>query len=145
MAGFCCAAAAVPGLRREELLPGGAAVGPALLAAPSRAGAGAGESCTGFSVEHIHLVLVQTFGAAELEPFLTGAKVQVLFSVADMFAPVTDSNAAVDLQHQSGRVLRMGVLGRSLTVEVFISGLVSFEVGASAGGETLLAAEALEL
>lgn len=51
--------------------------------------AGAGESCTGFSVENIHLVLVQALCAAELESFLTGSKVQVFFSVTDMLAPIT--------------------------------------------------------
>lgn len=39
----------------------------------------------------------------------------------------------------------MGVLWGSLTMEVFISGLIAFEVGPSAGSKTLLTAEALEL
>ena len=80
---------AVPRLRSEQLLPGDTVVRPPLLTGSARAGAGAGESCTGFSVEDIHLVLVQTLGAAELEPFLARSKVQVFFSVTDMLAPIT--------------------------------------------------------
>lgn len=40
-------------------------------------------------VENVHLILVQAFGTAELQPPLTGSKVQVLLRVANMFAPVT--------------------------------------------------------
>lgn len=65
--------------------------------------------------------------------------------MADMLAPVTNSDIAVYLQHQSGRVLCMGVLWGSLTMEVFISGLIAFEVGPSAGCEAFLTAEALQL
>lgn len=146
---------AVPGLWGEEFLPHCTvtAVGPRLLARRStrtRAGAGVGESRSCFSVENIHLVLIETFGAAKLEPFVSGSEIQVLFGVADMFAPITNlghrgerSDVAVYLQHQSGRILCMGVLRGSLTVEVLISGLVAFEVSSSAGSEALLAAEAL--
>lgn len=141
---------AVPGLWGEEFLPHCTvtAVGPRLLARRStrtRAGAGVGESRSCFSVENIHLVLIETFGAAKLEPFVSGSEIQVLFGVADMFAPITNSDVAVYLQHQSGRILCMGVLRGSLTVEVLISGLVAFEVSSSAGSEALLAAEALQL
>lgn len=62
-----------------------------------------------FSVENVHLVLVETFGAAELQSLLARSEVKVLFGVADMFAPVADlrqrgqrSDISVDLQHQSG-------------------------------------------
>lgn len=65
------------------------AVCPSLLAGSAWAGAGAGESCTGFSVENIHLVLIQTLGAAELKSFLTRSEVQIFFCVTDMLAPVT--------------------------------------------------------
>lgn len=128
-----------------------------VLARPTAARTGAGvgvgrERSAGLSVEHIHLVLVEAFGATELEPFLARSKVQVLFGVADMFAPVTHlrhrgerSHAAVDLEHQSGRVLSVGWLWGALTLEVFISGLVAFEVGSSAGSEALLTAETLQL
>lgn len=114
--------------------------------------AGAGESCTGFSVKNVHLVLIQTLSAAELESFFSRSEVQVFFSVTNMLAPIAylryrgeRSDIAVYLQHQSGRVLCMGVLRGSFTVEVFISGLIAFEVSASAGGKTLLTAEAFEL
>lgn len=62
-----------------------------------------------------------------------------------MLAPVTYSDIGVYLQHQSGRVLCMGVLRGSFTMEIFISGLIALEVGPSAGSKTLLTAEALEL
>lgn len=65
-----------------------ATVCPRFLAGSAWAGAGAGESRTCFSVENIHLVLIQTLGAAELEPLLAGSKVQVLLGVADVLAPV---------------------------------------------------------
>lgn len=70
-------------------MPGDTAVCPPLLTGSAWARAGAGESCTGFSVENIHLVLIQTLGAAELEPFLARSEVQVFFSVTDMLAPIT--------------------------------------------------------
>lgn len=84
---FCSTAAAAPRLRSEKLLSSPDAVLPPLLA--GSAWAGAGESSAGFSVENIHLVLVQTLGAAELESLLARPKVQVFFSVTDMLAPVT--------------------------------------------------------
>lgn len=70
-------------------MSGDTAICPPLLTGSAWAGAGAGESCTGFSVENIHLVLIQTLGAAELESLLTRSKVKVFFSVTDMLAPVT--------------------------------------------------------
>ena len=79
-------AAVAPRLRSEQFLPGYNGLRPPLLAASARAGAG--ESCTGFSVEDIHLVLIQTLGAAELDSLLAGAKVQILLGVADVLAPV---------------------------------------------------------
>lgn len=82
-----CTTAAVPRLRSQQLLSGHNGLGPPLLA--GSAWAGAGESCTGFSVENVHLVLIQTLGAAELESFLTRSKVQVFFSVTDVLAPIT--------------------------------------------------------
>lgn len=69
-------------------MPSYNAVYPPLLIGSVWAGTGAGESCAGFPVENIHLVLVQTLGAAELEPLLTRSKVQVLFSVTNMLAPI---------------------------------------------------------
>ena len=86
MTSFCCTAAA-PRLRSEKLLSSHNAVRPSLLAGSARAGAG--ESSAGFSVENIHLVLVQTLGAAELESLLARPEVQVFFSVTDMLAPIT--------------------------------------------------------
>lgn len=87
MTSLSCTAAMAPRLRREQLLPGYNGLRPPLLAASARAGAG--ESCTGFSVEDIHLVLIQTLGAAELESFLARSEVQVFFSVTDVLAPIT--------------------------------------------------------
>lgn len=47
------------------------------------------QCCLGLLVKNVHLILVQAFGTAELQPPLTSTKVQVLLSVANMFAPVT--------------------------------------------------------
>lgn len=85
MTSLCCAAA--PRLRSEQLLPSHDGVRPPLLAGSARAGAG--ESCAGFSVENIHLILIETLGAAELESLLARSEVQVFFSVTDMLAPIT--------------------------------------------------------
>lgn len=84
---FSYTAAAVPRLRSEQLLPSHYALSPPLLA--GSAWAGAGKSRTSFSVENIHLVLIQTLGTTELESFLARSEVQVFFSVTDMLAPVT--------------------------------------------------------
>lgn len=62
-------------------------------------------------VENVHLILVQAFGTAELQPPLASAKVQVLLSVANMFAPVTHKHIAVCLEDKPGRVLSKAVLG----------------------------------
>lgn len=70
-------------------MPSHIAVHSPVLTGSVWAGTGAGEGCTGFTVENIHLVLVQTFGAAELKSFLTRPEVQVFFGVTNMFAPVT--------------------------------------------------------
>lgn len=83
----CTTAAAVPRIWSEKLLPYYNVVRPPLLAASARAGAG--QSRAGFSVENIHLILVQTFGAAELEPLFPRSKVEVFFRVADMLTPIT--------------------------------------------------------
>ena len=42
----------------------------------------------GLFVENVHLILVQAFGTAELQPPLTGTEVQVFLSVTNVFAPV---------------------------------------------------------
>lgn len=59
------------------------------------------ESGTRFPIKHIHLVLIQTFGATELQPLLTRTKVQILFSVTDVFTPITDTCVVVHLQQKS--------------------------------------------
>lgn len=70
-------------------MPSHTALNPHFLTGSAWAGTGISESRTGFSVEDIHLVLVQTLGAAELKSFLTRPEVQVFFSVTNMLAPVT--------------------------------------------------------
>lgn len=57
----------------------------------------------GLLVKNVHLILVQAFGTAELQPPLTSTKVQVLLSVANMFAPVThlqQKTQTVHMLHQ---------------------------------------------
>lgn len=80
-------------------MPGHDGVRPPLLAGSARAGAG--ESRAGLSVENVHLVLIQTLGAAELESLLARAEVQVFFSVTDMLAPVAH------LRHRGERLWRV--------------------------------------
>lgn len=69
------------------------------------------QCCLGLLVKNVHLILVQAFGTAELQPPLTSTKVQVLLSVANMFAPVTHKHIAVCLEDKPGRVLSKAVLG----------------------------------
>ena len=113
-------AAAAPGLGSEQLGP---TVRPPLLAGPARAGAGgrgAGQGRTGFPVEDVHLVLIQTFGAAELEPLLSRAKVQVLLGVADVLAPIAH------LRRGGERLWRLGSRGENKEVTMTTFHLFEF-------------------
>lgn len=64
-------------------------VHPSFLTGSAWTGAAAGQSCTRLPIENIHLVLIETLGAAELKALLSRSKVEVFLSVTDMFAPVT--------------------------------------------------------
>lgn len=99
----------------------------------------------GLFVENVHFVLVETFGAAKLKPPLPSSEIQVFFCVSYMLAPVTHKYIVVNLEDKPWRFLRIVLLGKFVTMSIFVSSLVAFKVGSPTRSETLLTAEAFHL
>ena len=71
-----------------------------------------GQGGLGLLVENVHLVLVQAFGAAELQPPFPGPKVQVLLCVADVFAPVAHLQQKTEMRQTAPKYLSSCMQGR---------------------------------